>query len=105
MKKLALMAVAGVMMAGAAMAETPVGTITIWNEYNAETGSTDPGVKVRMNHAGDLGSTTIYRVGDKGLTRDIVFATDGSVREEWARVNLGLELMGATYSPGENPGN
>ena len=102
MKKLAVMAVAGVMMANTAMAETPVGTITIWNEYNAETGSTDPGVKVRMNHAGDLGTTTLYRVGDKGLTRDVVFATDAETRENWAKENLGLELMGFAYSPGEN---
>ena len=103
MKNLLLTAATGVMMASAAMADMPVGTITIWNQYDASSGGTIPGVKVRMNHAGDLGSTTIYRVGDKGLTRDIVFATDADAREDWARINLGLELMGATYSPGENP--
>ena len=68
------------------------------NRYDASIGSTVPGVKVRHN-----GVNTVYKVGEMGLTRDVVFATDGAPRVAWAQANLGLTLTGDTYSKGENP--
>ena len=69
------------------------------NRYDASIGSTVPGVKVRHN-----GVDTVYQVGENGLTRDVVFATDGEARAAWAKVHLGLDLTADTYSKGENPG-
>ena len=97
-KALKIAAVVALTSTGVAQAGSVDNYIEPFNLYDAEISGTVPGVKVRHN-----GETAIYQVGEHGLTRDVVFATDGDVRVAWAESHLGLTLTGDTYSKGESP--
>lgn len=61
--------------------------VTPHHRYDASIGGTVMGVKVTFKNRG-----TVYKVGERGLTKEMIVDVSGEALEAWAARELGLNV-------------